>query len=210
MDTILPLTPSPVILVKNLRELLDWNSINKELIKQRWTNDGNYQITPKNFLENLPEIKKILVTEAKEFIQNTAAINFNFNIKITNSWVNKINTGDQHPWHTHPFSVVSGVLFLDNHPENSNLFFKKDLDFLVPPYSLLETNYTVSLNDLIENYSEDKDLQYHLVLFYSNINHCVPVLSTLNLERKTLSFNSFWKGRVDFGTDLNSFDFDNE
>lgn len=209
MDTILPLTPSPVILVKSLQSLWDWNILEKELSNQKWTNDGNYLITSKNFLDNLPNHKKILENESKDFIKNTSAFNFQFNLKITNSWVNKMKEGEQHPWHSHPFSVVSGVIFLDKHPENDKLFFKKDLDFLVPPYSLLETNYNVSLKDLCDDYEKDNDLQYHLVLFYSNINHCVPLI-TSTLERRTLSFNTFWKGRVDFGTDLNSFNFNND
>lgn len=210
MDILLPLTPSPVILVKSLETFWDWTVIDKELSKKTWTNEGNYSITSKNFLDALPNYKKIIVNEVNDFIKNTSAMNFLFNTKITSSWVNKMKAGEQHPWHSHPFSVVSGVIFLDNHPENCNLFFKKDLDYLVPPYSLLETNYTISLKDLDENCIKENNLQYHLVLFHSNITHCVSEITTPNLERRTLSFNTFWKGRVNFGTDLNSFDFDND
>ena len=209
MDTILPLTPSPVILIKNLENLWNWNEIDDLVKQQQWTNDGNYQISPKSFLENLPNHKEILENEVKEFIKNTSYIHFNFDIKLTSSWVNKMRLGESHPWHSHPFSIISGVIFLNDHPENWNLTFKRDVDFIVPPYSLIETDFIIPLRELLQDNPVENNLKHHLVLFNSNTSHCVPAIQTPNAERKTLSFNTFWKGKVDFGTDLNSFDFGN-
>jgi hypothetical protein len=116
--------------------------------------------------------------------------------------------GEQHPWHSHPFSVVSGIIFLDNHPENCELTFKNTTDSSVPPYSLLDFDHYTSLKSLVRNnLTNENNLRHHLVLFYSNITHSVPPLTVLDKTRRTISFNTFWTNEVNFGSDLSSHTF---
>jgi uncharacterized protein (TIGR02466 family) len=208
MNSILPLTQPPLILIKDLSDQWDWSQIDTALHNQQWTNDGNYKITAdKKFINTLPgQFNLDILKEVSAFIKNISVIDFDFDVKITDSWVNDMSTGDIHPWHSHPFSVVSGVIFLDDHPENSDLTFKNNVNFAMPPYSLIETDYYISLRNLAD-IQETKNLKHHMVLFYSNISHSVPEIKTVNRSRRTLSFNTFWKGRIDFGSDLNSYDF---
>jgi hypothetical protein len=210
MDTILPLIQPPLVLIKDFHNKWDWGLIENNIKSQSISKEANYNITEsKDFFGNtLPNIKQDILTECKTFISNIFPMQFDFDLKMTSSWVNLMQQGDQHPWHSHPFSVVSGVIFLDNHPENSELTFKNKIDFSIPPYSLLDVDYYSSLKSLLgETPAEEYNLQHHLVLFYSNLTHGVPPLITPHKIRRTISFNTFWTNKVDFGTDLNSHTF---
>ena len=48
-------------------------------------------------------------------------------LQITESWANKSVKGEEHHIHHHPFSVVSGVMFLNDTPDNLNLTFVLDV-----------------------------------------------------------------------------------
>jgi len=210
MDTILPLIQPPVILIKDFHIKWDWHSIENTIKSQPMTRENNYIITNnKDFFGNtLLEIKENILTECKTFISNVFPIDFKFDLKMTSSWVNSMEHGEQHPWHNHPFSVVSGVIFLDNHPENCELTFKNNIDFSVPPYSLLDFDHYTSLRSLVgDRPINENNLQHHLILFYSNLTHSVPPLTVLHKTRRTISFNTFWTNTVNFGTDLNSHTF---
>jgi hypothetical protein len=209
MDTILPLTQPPLILIKDFHDKWDWDLINRSVAAQPMSKEANYNITKnKEFFDNgLNIIKDDILTECKLFVSNIFPMQFDFDLKMTSSWVNSMQAGEQHPWHKHPFSVVSGVLFLDNHPENCELTFKNSIDFSIPPYSLIDLDYFTSLKTIVEAPEQQRNLQHHLVLFYSNLTHGVPPLVTPNVTRRTISFNTFWTKEVNFGSILNSHTF---
>jgi hypothetical protein len=210
MDTILPLIQPPLILIKDFHNKWDWDLIENNIKSQSISKEANYNITKnKDFFGNiLPDIKQGILNECKAFVSNIFPMQFDFDLKMTASWVNFMQQGEQHPWHSHPFSVVSGVIFLDNHPENSELTFRNKIDFATPPYSLLDVDYYTSLGSLLDDEQLiTHNLQHHLVLFYSNITHGVPPLKTPIKTRRTISFNTFWTKEVNFGTALNSHTF---
>jgi hypothetical protein len=209
MDTILPLTQPPLILIKDFHDKWDWDLINQSVAAQPMSKEANYNITKnKDFFNNgLDSIKDDILAECKLFVSNIFPMQFDFDLKMTSSWVNSMQAGEQHPWHKHPFSVVSGVLFLDNHPENCELTFKNNVDFSIPPYSLIDLDYFTPLKTIVEDAEQQHNLQHHLVLFYSNLTHGVPPLVTPNMTRRTISFNTFWTKEVNFGSALNSHTF---
>jgi hypothetical protein len=210
MDNILPLAQPPLILIKDFHDKWNWASIESAVQSQSMSKQSNYNITEdKNFFDDsLLEIKQEILSECKTFISNVFPMEFQFDLKMTASWINSMSTGEQHPWHSHPFSVVSGVIFLDDHPENCELTFKNKIDFSIPPYSLLDLDYYTSLKSLVnEVLDKEHNLQHHLILFYSNLTHGVPTLITPQRTRRTISFNTFWTKEVNFGTDLNSHTF---
>ena len=210
MDTILPLIQPPLVLIKDFHTTWDWNSIETVIKSQPTIKEGNYNITQSKdfFGDALSNVKQDILTECRTFVSNVFPMKFEFDLKMTSSWVNSMKHGEQHPWHSHPFSVVSGVIFLDNHPENCELTFRNNVDFSIPPYSLLELDYYTSLKSLVGDKSTtENNLQHHLVLFYSNLTHGVPPLQVLHKTRRTISFNTFWTNKVDFGADLNSHTF---
>lgn len=211
MDNILPLIQPPLVLIKDFRNTWNWSAIENIIKTKSISKQANYNITEsKDFFSDatLIDIKQDILLECKTFVSNVFPIQFDFDLKMTTSWANFMQQGEQHPWHSHPFSVVSGVIFLDNHPENNQLTFKNKIDFTIPPYSLLDMDYYTSLNSLIEKDQTDTlNLQHHLVLFYSNLTHGVPPLVTPIKSRRTISFNTFWTNEVNFGTALNSHTF---
>lgn len=205
MDQILPIAPAPSILIKDFSNIFDWSALETEINTLSWDNGTNFNASvSKNVMAKLPNIKTLILSECETFAKHICPLDFNFKLKMTSSWVNKMSAGQSHPWHSHPFSVVSGVIFLDDTLENRKLSFKNSLKDAIPPYSVLELDYYTDLNDLAE---PTDTLQYHMVLFYSNVLHSVPPLSNFTGCRRTISFNTFWDGQVDFGDTLNSHDF---
>jgi hypothetical protein len=204
MDNLIQLTSAPSILIKDFTNQWDWKLINLEIDKQTWTHGNNFKVTDskKILSESLQIIKQDILYECTMFINNLCPLSFKYKLDISSSWVNEMNYQEQHPWHTHPFSVVSGVIFLDDHPENTKLTFKNNINHAIPPYSLLDLQYYTALEHLIDR-NIDGNLQYHLVLFYSNLLHSVPPLTNI-IPRRSISFNTFWTGDVDFGDELNS------
>ena len=103
-----------------------------------------------------------------------------------------------HHDHVHPFSIVSGVLYLDNNPSNLNLYIESFMPEI--PYFITKNKSFVSLksllNDINTNPSEHNNLKNHMVLFLSNSSHFVEPVSNESLPRKSISFNTFWKGSV--------------
>lgn len=204
MDSLCQLTASPSVLIKDFKDRWDWSLINSSVSSESFTHGENFKVSDSKeiFSGALKDIKQDILQECKMYISNICPLSFDFDITMTSSWINEMNYGESHPWHTHPFSVVSGVIFLDNHPENCNLTFKNDISHAIPPYSLLDLQYYTALDQLIDQTVEDH-LQYHLILFYSNLLHSVPALHS-TMPRRTISFNTFWTGEVDFGDKLNS------
>lgn len=203
MNCILPIVPSKTILIKDLSDCVNWKEIDTMIKSLDWVNGNNYKISKsKSVLECLDlQFNSLLAKEAEEFVRNTFPLSFDFKLKLSESWANKMDAGDTHPWHEHPFSVVSGVIFLDDLEENLNLQFKNNINDYIPPYSLLNLDYFVSLRDFVD---AEQTLKHHLILFYSNISHSVTEVTA---PRTTLSFNTFWQGKVDFGSNLSSYNF---
>ena len=207
MDHILPIAPAPAVLVKDFKDKWDWALLESEISKLTWDSGDNFEVSQSKEVftsSSLTNISQQIVNECELFVKHLCPIDANFNLKMTSSWVNKMRTGNMHPWHTHPFSIVSGVIFLDDCVENLRLMFKTSMREAVPPYSLLELDYYTSVKDLCE---EDTNLQHHMILFYSNVLHSVPPLLTPDVTRRTISFNTFWSGHVNFGNQLNSHNF---
>ena len=193
-----------VILLKDLSNEIDLTSVYKEINKSSLVNTtGNLITADKNFLDNnedLLSIKFKLQQEAESFLKNAYHLdNRDFtNLPLTNSWVNISRKGQYHHEHEHPFSVVSGVFFLDDCLSNFNFHVK-----CVPPsipYFIARGSSTASLLTLIEQNNISKDnirnnLKNYAIFFLSNTIHYVtPILE--DEVRRTLSFNTFFKGRT--------------
>lgn len=207
MDNLCQLTAAPSVLIKDFKDKWDWNLIDEEIASHEMQSGENFKVSRSKqfFSDTLLEIKQDILTECLMFVKNVCPMQFDFNLKMTSSWINEMNRGDSHPWHTHPFSVVSGVIFLDDHVENTKLTFKTSIEHSIPPYSLLDLQYYTALDHLIDR-NVGENLQHHLILFYSNLLHSVPPL-TANVPRRSISFNTFWTGDVNFGDELNSHKF---
>ena len=187
-----------MILVKDMSDILDFDLIDKTFAEMEFMpNRLNNISVDLNMFERkgFEQIKETLVEESVSYMVNAHGFRLGKDfsgLKITNSWANATAPGQCHHEHTHPFSIVSGVLFLDDNPDNLNLTLDAYLPS-IPHYIPRKSNH-VTLKALMP---EGTTLSKHLILFLSNTGHYVePVEDTSNEIRRTLSFNTFWTGAV--------------
>ena len=104
-------------------------------------------------------------------------------LRITQSWLNYTDTGQNHHRHPHPNSYISGVFYLNANPEVDKIYFFKEeyKQLLIDPQTFNLWNSTswwlpVGTGDLL--------------IFPSNLIHMVD--NTINKEtRISLAFNTF-------------------
>lgn len=118
-------------------------------------------------------------------------------LELTQSWLNYTNPGGFHHSHYHPNSVVSGVFYIVADNELDEIQFQQD----TPKVWHID-------NDRSNEFNSN---QYHVpvstgdvVMFPSQMYHGVPELQG-QVQRVSLAFNSFFKGRLGFGDDKTNF-----
>ena len=104
-------------------------------------------------------------------------------LKITQSWINKTETGNIHTLHFHPNSVISGVFYFNSH--SSPIEFLSDRK---DQFSLLKN--TVEQNEFTSSSYTVPSQERLLILFPSYIFHRVPVNNETQI-RYSMSFNTF-------------------
>lgn len=185
-------TSRKIILVKDMSSILDFNLINNEFNGLTFSPNTYNDISDEKYLFNrdiFKDTKKAIEIECENFLKNGHGC-FDFeNLTITNSWGNITQPKDAHHEHTHPFSVVSGVIYLDDNPENLNL--KLDMYVAEIPHFIPKMTPQVALKDLI---GTENNLHQHMVLFLSNTGHSVNQTDSKSMPRRSIAFNTFWKG----------------
>jgi Putative 2OG-Fe(II) oxygenase len=188
-------TAKKMILVKDMTDILDFDLLDKVFNAVDFRKNQLNEITiDLNLFDNeiLEPMKDILVKECEGFLVHghNLQIGKDFeSLRITNSWANLTKPGHAHHIHNHPFSVVSGVLFLDDNPSNLNLVLETYLPDI--PYFSYKKSSWVSLGGLV---GTEDNLKNHLILFLSNTEHQVDPTSETDQPRRTIAFNTFWKG----------------
>ncbi len=139
-----------------------------------------------NILRNLNEFIEDCVKEYADKIFITDQ-----KLHVTQSWVNRNQIGQEHHYHYHPNSVLSGVFFLQSSGKT------------VAPIKFLNTRndafHLEFKKDNKQPFNEYTNSSYEypsqprvLVLFPSYIPHCVPM--NTGIDRYSLSFNTFPTG----------------
>ena len=178
---------------------LDWEKIINR--KSPLVNKSNFK-SGKSFcpkIRGFAELKEFNLFNTwleKCFSQVVEDLKWDFlqkdNLKITQSWLNKSETGETHHFHRHSFSLLSGILYLSN--KSSTQFFTPSI------YAL--PNIFVNKKDLNlytkHNYLGAKG---ELIIFPSSLEHCVGP----NLEKEpriSLSINTWPSGDIGFPKSL--------
>ncbi len=195
-------TAKKYLLIKDMEDLIDFEALNAEYNKLKWVANKQNKISGnKNFLDHpsLQGTKDVIVAECRRYLDGCDGIkNLWTDIKVTTSWGNLTEPKSSHHLHEHPFSVLSGVIYLDNNPSNLNLVFGGWLPEI--PYLGKENNSSIKLKSLLKDINMDaevnKNLQHHLLLFLSNTWHQVLPDMETTIPRRSVSFNTFWVGRV--------------
>ena len=190
------------ILVKDMTKLLNFDTLHEEYNTLAWkSNIANKVSIEMNFFdrEALVEYKKPILNECKQYLNHTLNLgHFYDDLVMTNSWGNLTDPGQSHHDHVHPFSIVSGVIYLDDNPSNLNLYIESFMPEV--PYFITKNKSYVCLKNLMADLNSTTEshnnLKNHMVLFLSNCSHFVEPIPESGPARKSLSFNTFWSGLV--------------
>jgi uncharacterized protein (TIGR02466 family) len=189
--------PTPIYMSKLDRALtsLELKFVDKSK-KDFYKNDGN--ITSKNnyILNEKPftNIKKELDKKVQDYFQKVLSTTDAVTPYITQSWLNYTETNQFHHKHSHPNSLVSGVLYINCYEEHDKIkFFKEDYKTIKPEikdWNLWNSEswwFPVKTGDII--------------LFPSSLTHMVETKEGAN-TRISLAFNVFIKGTIGNNTSL--------
>jgi len=152
-----------------------------------------------DFLE-LKSIKDVCEYHLKKYVETILDCNQEF--YITNSWATKNSQGEGHHIHSHPNSIISGVIYLQIPNSDNEIEFhhksalRQNFDF----------NYTIKNYNIFNSDSWYLPIkQGQILLFPSWVKHGVK--SNISSEdRIVLGFNTFVKGK--FGSEIYSGDLD--
>ncbi|NBW20070.1 MAG: hypothetical protein EBR82_70075 [Caulobacteraceae bacterium] len=189
MKTLIPLTTNYVSIVKIDAPKLFLDKLRDDFSNCQFKfNVQNYVSEDIQILKRHKELNASFSLACHNYVKNIFNIDCE-RIKITKSWFNKSEKGQFHHWHRHFSSIVSGVFFLEDNPDNLNLTFKvaNQLNLFA------EYNQTVTLSNFISD-----NLKDHLIMFPSSTYHSVSEIQS-ELPRKTLSFDTWFDGTVSKG-----------
>jgi hypothetical protein len=195
-------TAQKYILIKDMSNEFDFGLINSQFSQLTFRDNISNKISDNmNFFDKdlFLDIKIKIVNECENYLNTTFALQpFYEGLCMTNSWGNVTDPGMSHHDHVHPFSIVSGVLFLDNNDSNLNLFIEGFMPDI--PYFITKNKSYVGLRHLLADMGIDaaaeKNLQNHLILFLSNSSHFVDKTESTTTPRRSISFNTFWRGKT--------------
>ncbi len=138
--------------------------------------------------EPMQDIRAVLQAHLDNFFKITFNTSNDVRLQITQSWLTHSVQGQSHHPHTHPNSVVSGVLYINLAARDGINFYRNEENLW---YELLrrEENYYNAMSYFIDARIGD------IILFPSNVKHGVQQVSD-SIERVSLSFNTFFSGEL--------------
>ena len=150
----------------------------------------NYASPNKNVLAHneLKDLQTIIQQHLDSYFKAVYNTSNNVALQITQSWLTLSRKGESHHSHTHPNSVVSGVLYV-NVAGNDGINFYRNEENLWFELEPSETNYYNSYKIHVATKVGD------LVLFPSSVKHGVNKV-TEDIKRVSLSFNTFFSGEM--------------
>lgn len=151
---------------------------NKKIINN--SNLGGYHST--TFFNNDTVLENILKIHTKDYISNFLVIK-RFALKINNWWMIENKKAHSNIMHNHPFSMISGAIYL-KFPENGGRIFFHNENQHVYSYGINKF-----LGDMCFQISQPVDIEEDsILLFPSYLLHSVEP-NRSNKERIVLSFN---------------------
>jgi len=151
---------------------------------------SNYSSPNKNVLaaEAMSEIRSLIQENLDTYLATVYNSSNEVSLEITQSWLSMTNRGGSHHIHSHPNSVLSGVLYIKLGQQDGINFYRNEE---ASWYELIaqEQNYYNAQRYFIETNAGD------LLLFPSNVKHGVRENSG-EFERISLAFNTFFSGEI--------------
>jgi uncharacterized protein (TIGR02466 family) len=127
------------------------------------------------------------IIEATKQAMSLHFINDEYEIELTEMWGNVTQPGIDHPFHTHPHNIFSGIYYIT--PGQPTTFIDPRLqnNVIIPKHKP---------NRFLDNLVEIDNIPNTLVMFNSWLPHFVRS-NTSDTVRKTISFNIMLRG--DYG-----------
>jgi uncharacterized protein (TIGR02466 family) len=191
----LPLGSTQIDKVLN-KKILEFIKIKQLKFDKNHHGGGNSISSEVYILDNdeLSDIKKVLTDSVNEYFKETVNHGKDMKLYITNSWINMNKNGESHHPHKHPNSIVSAILYVDT--------CEGDTISLIRERTEVFGNLAFSPNRTMWDSNEwiipiKNNL---LIMFPSTLTHMVmPRPNTCTGTRKSLSFNTWFKGTIGCG-----------
>ena len=160
-------------------------------------NQGNIN-TKDNYILNKKEfknIKKFIDKSCQDYLKKIISPKNNIELYITQSWLNYTEKNQYHHRHSHPNSVVSGVLYFNCDKKNNKIKFSNSKGYqqIKPEID----QYNIWNSDTWWFALEAGQL----LMFPSSTIHQVDTKKGNN-TRISLAFNTFYKGTIGLNSNL--------
>jgi uncharacterized protein (TIGR02466 family) len=143
-------------------ESLDFSYYNEELFS--WINKGLAEVTQLHYSDTIE-------------------------IKITECWATKTGKFQKHHPHTHPNSIISGIIYLTDNPGANTQFY------LPNPWHWVNSFLRIGKDGMGVNTAEISPVVGKVIFFPGNLKHdTLPNLTSTT--RYTISFNTFMSGTI--------------
>jgi uncharacterized protein (TIGR02466 family) len=139
------------------------------------------------FILDRPEmsrVKQFIESKLKEFV--VKIVGSDSEMVITQSWSNRNAKNESHHEHTHPNSIISGVWYPQINEQLPPIEFRNPNSSQIALGGTRYNQFNSGIYSLPLKNGE-------LLIFPSNLIHSVPV-NTSDMERISLSFNTWCKG----------------
>lgn len=168
-----------------------------------WKRNESNSITKNKQLDCLS--LETFINACLKSVQNDVYRDVTADLKLTKMWVNKSTKMEFHHKHSHSNSLLSGILYLNVFDGyGKTVFYYPDPWWEYQNSRLMQFTNT-TLNNTIELVNEITPEEGKLVIFPSHIMHSTKP-TTVNKERYTIAFNSFFKGTIGLSETANELD----
>jgi uncharacterized protein (TIGR02466 family) len=136
----------------------------------------------------MKDIRSVIEWHLAQYMSTVFNTTNRVQLQITQSWLTLAGKGQSHHVHTHPNSVVSGVLYISLAPQDGISFYRNEDNIW---YELIrqQDNYFNASQYFVQASVGD------LLLFPSHVRHGVREV-TSDIQRVSLSFNTFFSGQL--------------
>ena len=192
MIDIVPLF-SECILKSNIQRQFSEKEI--KFISQQYQSaiKNSHNITSNNWnildCDELSELKIFVQNNINYYLHNVINPSGEVEIYLTQSWLNWTRKDESHPKHSHPNSVLSGILYINANENYDSIVFEREQN---PFLFRIESK---EYNHFNYNTLHYKVKTGDIIVFGSKINHSVK--KSINPElRISLAFNTMIKGEI--------------
>lgn len=154
---------------------------------------GNRTTVGKNVLDDpeLSDIRKFVDGSLDWYVKNIQKPKDEFEVYLTQSFVNLISDGQGHHVHMHPNSYLSGVLYIQANQDNDSITFLGE-PAASPKFFSLPTD---DFNVFNSHRWSMPVWTGRLLIFPSNVPHQVITVHN-SYERVSVAFNTFIRGQI--------------